>query len=278
MARILVIEDNPENLDLMAYLLEAFGHEVQLARDGEAGLAGLRRGPVDLVVCDLQLPGLSGLEVLQEIKRDPARASLPVIAVTALAMVGDRDRTLEHGFDGYIAKPIDPRTFVPQLLAFLGQPAKAEPPPALPSTRTIAEAHPPAVPRPSASAVGRTVLVVDDMYPNRLLLRCLLEARGFIVLEAEGVAEALTILQTQPVDLVLSDVHMPSGRGHSLLTAMRNDAVLRATPLVFVSSTVWRAEDRRSALELGAVQFLMRPIEPEVLFSTLEQVLADRAR
>jgi CheY-like chemotaxis protein len=117
MARILVIEDNDANMELMAYLLRAFGHMVQEAVEGEAGVKLARYGPPDLILCDLQMPGMDGYEVVQRMKTN--LPNIPVIAVTASAMVGDRDKVLAAGFDGYIPKPINPETFVDEIEAFL---------------------------------------------------------------------------------------------------------------------------------------------------------------
>jgi CheY-like chemotaxis protein len=119
MARILVIEDNADNLDLMVYLLEAFGHTVTTAVDGAGGLAAVPREMPEIVLCDLHLPGIDGYEVCRRLKADPALRRIPLIAVTASAMAGDRDRGLATGFDGYIAKPIDPERFVTEVEGFL---------------------------------------------------------------------------------------------------------------------------------------------------------------
>jgi len=118
---ILLIEDNPTNLDLMSYLLRSFGYHPVAATDGEAGLAAVRQTSFQLVICDIHLPGIDGCEVARRIKADPDICHIPLIAVTALAMVGDRDKVLSAGFDGYIAKPIEPETFVAQLKSFMGK-------------------------------------------------------------------------------------------------------------------------------------------------------------
>jgi len=118
-AKILLIEDNPTNLDLMVYLLQAFGHDPISCGTGEDGLAAASRDDPGLILCDLQLPGIDGYEVLRRLKSDGRLRQIPILAVTALAMVGDRDRALAAGFDGYIAKPIDPETFVQELNRFL---------------------------------------------------------------------------------------------------------------------------------------------------------------
>jgi CheY-like chemotaxis protein len=119
MSRILVIEDNAANLELMLYLLRASGHETIAAGDGEEGLALARRERIDLVVCDVQLPRLDGYGVVRALKADAALAWIPVVAVTALAMVGDRPKILAAGFDGYLAKPITPETFVSELESYI---------------------------------------------------------------------------------------------------------------------------------------------------------------
>lgn len=106
-------------MELMVYLLRAFGHEPLLASDGEAGIKLAQQQLPGLIVCDVHLPKLDGYGVLALLKKDPALAAIPVIAVTALAMVGDREKLLASGFDGYIEKPIEPEIFVGQIEAFL---------------------------------------------------------------------------------------------------------------------------------------------------------------
>ena len=119
MARVLVIEDNAANLELMTYLLVAFGHTTLTASKGFEGLEIAQHERPDIIVCDIQLPDIEGYEIARQLKNDTTLRGIPLIAVTALAMVGDRDRILATGFDGYISKPIVPETFIPQLEAFM---------------------------------------------------------------------------------------------------------------------------------------------------------------
>ena len=114
-SRILVIEDDPASLDLMVYLLKAFGQEPLVARDGQEALDVAYRARPDLIICDIQLPRLDGYQVASALKGHPALRTIPLIAVTAYAMVGDRDRILGAGFDDYIAKPIVPELFIKQI-------------------------------------------------------------------------------------------------------------------------------------------------------------------
>lgn len=111
MAKILVVEDYPDNLALMTYLLTAAGHDVRGASSGQQTVAAARTEVPDIVVLDIQLPDMDGYQVLGELRGDPRTANVPVVAVTAYAMVGDRDDALAAGFDGYLPKPITPRTF-----------------------------------------------------------------------------------------------------------------------------------------------------------------------
>lgn len=110
--RVLVVEDMALSRKLFRDLLALEGHEVEEATSVEEARAALQASPPDLVLLDVQIPGGGGEALLAEIRADPRTAHLPVVAVTAFAMPGDRERLLERGFDDYIAKPIDTRTFV----------------------------------------------------------------------------------------------------------------------------------------------------------------------
>jgi two-component system, cell cycle response regulator len=125
LARLLVIEDNADNRELMTYLLTAFGHDVETAVDGRVALDALATLDVDLIICDVHLPKVDGRAVVDAVKRDPRLREVPVVAVTALAMVGDRSRLLASGFDGYIPKPIDPQRFVAEIEAHLPKAGRA---------------------------------------------------------------------------------------------------------------------------------------------------------
>jgi CheY-like chemotaxis protein len=103
----------------MTYLLRAFGHEPTGVGDGTAALEAAQGGAFALVLTDILMPGIDGYELARRLKSNPRFASTPLIAVTALAMPGDRKRIEAMGFDGYIAKPIDPQLFVSQVEAYL---------------------------------------------------------------------------------------------------------------------------------------------------------------
>jgi Response regulators consisting of a CheY-like receiver domain and a winged-helix DNA-binding domain len=119
MARVLVIEDNAANLTFAVFLLESASHEVMTATDAEAGLALARERQPDLILMDIQLPGMDGLQATAQLKRDDATRGIPVIALTALAMKGDEERIRAAGCDGYIAKPMNYREFLAAVSAQL---------------------------------------------------------------------------------------------------------------------------------------------------------------
>ncbi|HOO12593.1 MAG TPA: response regulator [Bacillota bacterium] len=113
--RILVIEDNPINLELITYILKAFNYTVLTATNGSEGIELAHSQRVDLIICDVHLPGMDGYQVARRLKGHPVLGNIPLVAVTALAMMGDRERVLAAGFDSYISKPIIPEKFIKQI-------------------------------------------------------------------------------------------------------------------------------------------------------------------
>jgi len=121
MTRVLVIEDNPANMTLATFLLESAGYGVLTAIDAETGLTIARADKPDLILMDIQLPGMDGLEATAILKADAQTASIPVIALTALAMKGDEERIRAAGCDGYIAKPLAYKEFLATVKAQLAR-------------------------------------------------------------------------------------------------------------------------------------------------------------
>lgn len=119
MARVLVVDDTESSLDLVGHLLRARGHEPLFARSGdEAVERAVADGP-DLILMDLQMPGMNGYEALEAIKQHPESDACPIVALTAFGVVGEREKALAAGFDAFFSKPIAVETFVDQLEAFL---------------------------------------------------------------------------------------------------------------------------------------------------------------
>ena len=123
MATILIVEDNVTNMKLSTFLLESAEYTVLAATNAESGLTLARERRPDLILMDIQLPGMDGLEATTLLKADEATRRIPVIALTALAMKGDEERILAAGCDGYIAKPLDYKDFLARIKAKLATPA-----------------------------------------------------------------------------------------------------------------------------------------------------------
>jgi two-component system cell cycle response regulator len=259
MARVLVIEDNPASLDLMVYLLKAFGHTPLSARDGLEGIAAAARERPELILCDIQLPGADGVEVCRQLKQNPDLKKIPLVAVTAYAMVGDRERLLGEGFDGYLSKPINPQTFIADMSPYLLA-TKVEP-----QVSAVTGTN-----RAPVKVNGATVLVVDNSQANINLSRSILESFGYRIIAANGVDEAMTVLQTRRPDMILSDLHMPVKDGFDFIKLIKADEELRTIPFVLISSTVWGDKERVRGLSLGAARFIIRPLEPQALVDQIE--------
>lgn len=114
--KVLVIDDEPDSLEVVAMLLEMYGVEVVTATNGEEGLASARQHRPVFIISDLSMPEMSGWEMLHELKLNRASLDIPVIALTAHAMEGDRNRAIAAGFHNYLIKPLKPDTFINDLL------------------------------------------------------------------------------------------------------------------------------------------------------------------
>jgi two-component system cell cycle response regulator DivK len=119
MANILIIEDNEQNLYLETFILEKHGHVVTAARDGRQGIKLAAETQPALILLDIHLPVMDGYAVAAELRRNPTLAHTPIVAVTSYAMAGDRERILAAGCNGYIEKPINPDSFLAEVLAYL---------------------------------------------------------------------------------------------------------------------------------------------------------------
>ena len=249
-ARILIIEDNATNMELMVYLLRAFGYTPLAAYDGEEGVRMARSELPDLIICDVHLPKLDGYGVVAELKKDPQLRKIPALAVTALAMVGDRERLLEAGFNGYIGKPIEPDLFVAELESFL---------PGAPST-------------PVKTDIA-TILIVDDHVLNREFLTALLGYGGHRLLEAANGADALDVMRTERPDLIISDILMPNMDGYEFVTRVHADAALADVPIIFYTATYREQEAILLAQACGVRWVLPKPSDPEVIVRTVNEAL-----
>jgi two-component system, cell cycle response regulator len=262
--RILIVEDNPQNLELMRYLLAAHSYQILTAVDVPSAIEILAREPPDLIISDIQMPKMDGIEFIRWLRdQDPLR-HIPVIAVSALAMVGDREKILAAGFDGYMSKPIIPETFARDTCAYLPAGLRMSDPSVAPSLAQNIRPTP----------TGQPVLLVDNLQSNLDLAEIVLEHLGYASIQAKGMQEALRYLAEIRPALILSDVCMDDGGGFELLQFVKADPELRDIPFLLITSTADNSRDRQKGLALGADRYLTRPIEPHLLREEFEACLA----
>ncbi|MBA5686634.1 response regulator [Rugamonas apoptosis] len=273
-ASILVIEDNPANMNLMVYLLEAYGYRVLSAWDGEQGVAAARRERPDLVLCDLRLPRLDGYGVLRQLKADPATRAIPVLAASAEPADDGGAALLAAGFDGVLAKAFEPEQLLPALAAWLPAPLRtAHMSPPAPAVDVSDYAAPDATPVPGIAPLARArVLLLDAAPANRGLLASVLGPLGYPLTVAANGSQA-EACASQAFDLVLCDC---DGEDEAALQAFPVAALRRLEhlPLVVLrpaldDSVAWVPGGRRYPARL-----LAHPIEPKKLVDEIAACLA----
>lgn len=264
MTTLLIIEDNATNLELMEYLLHEHGYNIITAINGKDAKNLIEKGNIDLVVCDISLPDIEGTEIVAFAKIEK-KMSLPVIAVTAYAMVGDRDRFLAYGFDGYITKPINPWQFVSQIEMHLPSHLRSNFKPIMQDKTEIQ--------LEKSSKNNFIILIVDDLKSNLNLLRDTLEPSGFTVITASTGKEALKLMMTIKPNLILADLHLEHERDFEFIENIKKNEDYSKIPFIFLSSTSQSQILVDLALKKGALQFLFRPIGPEVLLSEINRWL-----
>lgn len=270
---ILIVEDTPHNLQLMTFLLEARGHEVRAAETGAAGLDAVAADRPDLVLMDLHLPDASGEEVLAQLRANPTTRDLRVVAVTAFAMVGDRERVLAAGFDDYMTKPLDPATFALDVERHLGIEGNAVPGPAPAPALTVAESPTPGSEDATVEETGRpVVLVVDDLATNVNLMQSILEPSGYRVAAAYTIADALRAAHRQRPDLILCDIHLGEESGFDLLSRLRADPDLATIPFAFLSSSA-KPHSQVASDAADVAYFIARPMEPQGVLDVVAELL-----
>lgn len=225
-------------------LLEADGHEVVSASDGREAVSVAREARPDLILMDLSLPILSGWEATRQLRADPATAAIPIIAVTAHAMQGDRERALAAGCDGFIPKPINEETFASRVASYLG---------------IRPEVSPGAEERTSLPGGGPgRILVVDDQADVARLIQDDLQADGHEVVVAFAAREAQDLFTKDGrFDLCVVDVMLGGETGYALTESLSRRSAEFVPVLLVTAGTI----DREKGYAVGADDFIGKPIE-----------------
>lgn len=264
-ARILIVEDHEDNLTLVSYLLKEFGHDPVGMGGSETGLKAALGEVFDLILIDILMPGMDGFQLAARFRSERPQSKTPLVALTALAMVGDRDRILASGFDGYISKPIKPRSFVQEVDTFL--PLEMRSQKALAADVALEPEPPTAIP---CKAV---VLVVDDVPENIGVIRASIEPFGYRVIGTTSIVGALAEARENRPDLVVTDIHLASQSGFDLLKELKSDDVTRAIPVMLMTSSVWTERDVAMAGAAGMEKVMERPVNPRRLLEEIEKAL-----
>ncbi|MDJ0337277.1 response regulator [Cryobacterium sp. PH31-O1] len=278
MARILIIEDNPINMKLTSLLVHRAGHSTLGAADAESGLLLARVELPDVILMDVQLPGMDGFAATTVLKNDPVTAEIPVIAVTAGAMSRDQKRAREAGCDAYITKPLHyqelqdtinwlmPRADDETLSDQAGsrtrqvlQPYPSAQP--VEPVQATADASPVRVSRGTRKMPAATrILVAEDNPTNQKLILWQLNLLGYSADMTKNGAEALESWETGVYDLVITDLHMPEMNGYELASAIRAAEApgTRVAILAMTASAVRGDADHTRMV--GMNEYLMRPL------------------
>lgn len=275
-ARILVVDDEPENLDLLEAMLTAEGYEVCLAGGGEEGLRLARERKPDLILLDLMMRGLSGFEVCARVKTDQETRGIPVLLVTALSQVSDKERALAAGGDDFLTKPFQRAELLTRVEALLRvRHVNSDLERALAYLHELEVARHAQQPRkPAAPAPGAgVILVVDDEPLARQLFADVLRDAGYILHEAEDGPQALAIARREPIDVVLLDIMMPGMSGLEVLA--RLGELTPDAPVIIVTANP-SSDNAITALRLGAFDFIVKGFKNEVMQTTVARALERR--
>ncbi len=253
-AKILVIEDNPLNLKLVRSILNLRGWEALEATDATTGLALATAERPALILMDIQLPDMDGLEATRILKSRPETRSIPVVALTSYAMPGDEIKARQAGCSGYITKPINTRTFGEVIAKHLGRPSAVQ-------DRPYEERH-----------HRNRILIVDDDPQNVRLMTAKLPAGRFEVLTAFDGKEAVRrALQDHP-ELILLDIMMPEMDGYEVSHWLKTNPATESIPIILVTA-LEGAEEKIRGFEAGADEFLSKPVNSVELLTRINSLL-----
>jgi CheY-like chemotaxis protein len=285
---ILVVDDDRRNIFAMKQALEGHVGQVFAAYNGQQALDLLNEHPdIDLILMDIMMPEMNGYEAMQAIREQTRFSKLPIVALTAKAMPGDREQCMEAGASDYLAKPVDAEKLLLTLVDWLGKPkvpviplpVKNGDETILPKVRALTNGDPVVeVEQLQKLQLGElpiTVLIVDDDMRNTFSLAQSLQKVANRVLIARDGLKALAELEKEPeVDIVLMDIMIPNMDGYETIREIRSRENLQHLPVIALTAKAM-PEDRDKCLEAGADDYLSKPVELENLLKKMHQWLAE---
>jgi len=245
--KILYVEDSDDIVYMLKLRLEREGYEVLIAVDGKEGIYLANNRNPDLILMDLELPVLDGWEASKHLKKDPNTKHIPIIALSARVMEGDRSRAIDAGCDDFDSKPVDFDSLMKKIHSFL--PDESEP---VNESKVVVDDQ-------------RKILIVDDDENIRYTLLKYLKREGFTnLVMAENGKIALDKLNDNDFDLVLLDLKMPVMDGIEALRDIKSDDNLRHIPVIMISAED-EIENVTQCIEIGAEGFLSKPFNSKLL-------------
>jgi HAMP domain-containing protein/CheY-like chemotaxis protein/signal transduction histidine kinase len=264
--RLLVVEDSPAEQLSITELLAHDDVELITVATGKEALRVLHENPCDCVVLDLRLPDISGFDLLDEVRDDPALADLPVVVFTGRELSPEEDTQLHTIARSVVVKGVEsPERLLDETALFLHRVVGNLPPE---KRRMIERLH-----SSDEDLVGRTVLLVDDDARNIFALSSVLERRGINVLAATTGNEAIALVESTPnLAIVLMDIMMPGMDGYQTMQVIRANPAFRRLPIIALTAKAMKG-DREKCLEAGASDYLAKPVNTEQLLSALRMWL-----
>jgi two-component system cell cycle response regulator len=251
---ILIIDDSLSNLQLMRVLLQREGYLVQTAGEGNEALSIIKAFKPQLVLMDIQLPGIDGLEVTRRIKANPETQSIIVVALTASAMKGDEEKVRSAGCDGYITKPFESQKLLLRIREYLDAPSRRN---------------------DTSAPAAKCILVVEDDPIETKILCIALEWAGFRTATAVDGADAIEKARLAPPDLIVSDIFMPMVDGFTLCRAVRNDVRLASVPILLRTAGSIQKSDERMACSMGARTLVSKTQDITALLASVNAALTE---
>ena len=251
---VLVIEDNEISMKLVKSLLTLGKYRVLEAENAEIGIELARDNHPDLILMDIQLPGMDGLTATRIIKEDPALKAIPVMAVTAYVMAGDKEKAIEAGCDGYISKPIETRTFLDTISKFIKYDEGKEPYAAKTSTPK------------------NKIMIVDDEPLKVRLLAANLPDDEYEITEAHGGEEALRKVAIENPDLILLNITIPGINGYDVTKILKNNPMTWAIPVLLITDPD-NQESQTKGLAAGADELFIKPVDATELLAKINSML-----
>lgn len=238
--RILIVEDNPLNMKLVKSLLKIMGCLSVEAETAERGIELAREQRPDLILMDIELPGMDGITATRILKNDPGLKDINVIALSAYAMDNEKAEAMGSGFDGYLTKPIDVHAFIKIIGDYLN-PSQEE------------------APKIEKCPSNHRILIVDDEPLNVKLLNAKLSAKGYQILCAYDGKTAIEKVHRDHPNLILLDIMMPGMDGYEVTKQLKSDPLTQHIPIILITALDGE-DDKEKGLSAGADEFLNKPI------------------